>query len=110
LVQVGLVRVFTRYATLPLPRALILLVLLVVHALLVAGLLLILLLLAGLLTATLLLLTGLAILLVRILVLLGHSADSIVKVADNVQTVDWLLERAVPAHPRFGSAVRQRNR
>jgi hypothetical protein len=61
------------YATLPLPRALILLVLL---AALLAGLGLILLLLAGFLAAALLLLTGLAILLVRILVLLVHSANS----------------------------------
>jgi hypothetical protein len=57
------------YATLPLPRALILLVALL------AGLGLILLLLAGFLAAALLL-SGLAILLVRVLVLLVHSANS----------------------------------
>jgi hypothetical protein len=50
------------------------------HPALLTGLLLVLLLLARLLTATLLLLTGFAILLVRILVLLGHSADSTVRV------------------------------
>ena len=61
------------YATLPLPRALILLILLVG---LLAGLGLVLLLLAGFLAAALLLLTGFAILLVRILVLLVHSANS----------------------------------
>jgi hypothetical protein len=66
-------RAFTRYATLPLPRALVLLIL----PALLTGLVLILLLLAGLLTATLLLLTGLAILLVWILVLLVHSANSL---------------------------------
>jgi hypothetical protein len=83
-----------------LPRALILLIL-ILHALL-AGLLLILLLLTGLLTAALLLLTGLAILLVRILVLLGHSATSVVQVADNVRTADWLPERRVPPRPQCG--------
>jgi hypothetical protein len=65
--------VFTRYATLPLPRALVVLIL---PTALLTGFVLILLLLAGLLTAALLLLAWLAILLVRILVLLVHSANS----------------------------------
>ena len=79
----------TRCATLPLPRALILVLILFVHPALLTGLLLVLLLLSGLLTAALLLLTGFAILLVRILVLLGHSADSIVRVRCSGQTTTY---------------------
>jgi hypothetical protein len=89
------------YATLPLPRALVFLILLT----LLAGLVLVLLLLAGLLAAALLLLTGLSILLIRVLVLvlLLHTADSLpVERRINVHRADWLPERPVPPGQGYG--------
>jgi hypothetical protein len=90
------------YATLPLARALVFLILLT----LLAGLVLTLLLLAGLLAAALLLLTGLAILLIWVLVLLLHAADSLpVERRINVHSSDWLPERPVPSGQRYGKVV-----